>query len=88
MASKKNGTIYIGVTSNISNRVWQHKQNTIQGFTSKYNVHHLVYYEQHEDVRSAIDREKQTKKWKRAWKVNLIEEFNPHWKDLYENVMS
>ena len=87
MASKRNGAIYTGVTNNLLNRVWQHKYNIIQGFTSKYNVHKLVYYEQHEDIKPAINREKQIKKWKRQWKLKLIEQLNPYWKDLYEDII-
>ena len=86
MASKRNGTLYIGVTSDLIKRVWQHKNNAAEGFTSKYGVHDLVYYEQHENAESAINREKQMKKWHREWKLNLIEEQNPEWKDLYEEI--
>jgi putative endonuclease len=83
LASKKNGTLYIGVTSNLVKRVHEHKYNLVEGFTKKYNVHKLVYYEATEDINSAITREKQLKKWKRAWKIELIEKNNPEWKDLY-----
>ncbi|MBL4608299.1 MAG: GIY-YIG nuclease family protein [Pseudomonadales bacterium] len=83
LASKKNGTLYIGVTSNLIQRVWQHKNNQTPGFTQKYNVHILVYYEQHETMESAITREKQMKKWKRDWKISLIEKGNPKWEDLW-----
>ncbi len=83
LASMRNGTLYIGVTSNLIQRVWQHKSNLVQGFTQKYNVHDLVYYELHAEMYAAITREKQLKKWTRAWKLELIEEKNPHWKDLY-----
>ena len=87
LASKRNGTLYIGVTNNLIRRVYEHKNNFVQGFTSKYNVHRLVYYEATTDVESAILREKQMKKWKRKWKLNLIEEMNPDWKDLYYEII-
>jgi len=83
LASKRNGTLYIGVTSELIKRVYEHKNNLINGFTKKYDVHNLVYYEPTEDINSAIKREKQLKKWKRAWKIELIEKNNPEWKDLY-----
>ena len=87
LASKPHGVLYIGVTSNIVKRVWEHKQNTIEGFTKKYNVKQLVYYEVTESIESAIVREKQLKKWNRAWKVRLIESVNPEWKDLYSSIL-
>lgn len=83
MASKKNGTLYIGVTSNLIQRVWQHRNKKPGGFTAKYNVTKLVYYEMHVDMTSAITREKQMKKWKRQYKINLIEEQNKAWQDLW-----
>jgi len=83
LASKKDGILYIGVTSNLIQRIWQHKNNEVEGFTKKYNVHTLVYYEQHETMESAITREKQMKKWKRDWKIQLIEKDNPQWEDLW-----
>ncbi len=86
LASKRNGTLYIGVTSDIVQRVFQHKNNMIEGFTKKYSVKILVYYEVHENVDSAITREKQLKKWRREWKLRLIEEKNPHWNDLYNEI--
>ncbi len=86
LASKMNGTLYIGVTSNLIQRIWQHKNNQVEGFTKKYNVHTLVYYEQHEMMESAIIREKQMKKWKRDWKIQLIEKDNPLWDDLWSNI--
>ncbi|XLQ20465.1 MAG: GIY-YIG nuclease family protein [Candidatus Moraniibacteriota bacterium] len=86
LASKKNGILYIGVTSNLQKRVWEHKNNVVDGFTKKYFVHRLVYFAQTTDVNSALLREKQLKKWKREWKVNLIEKENPYWKDLYETL--
>ncbi len=84
LASKKNGTLYIGVTFDLEKRVWEHKNKVIKGFTEKYNVDKLVYYEQTNDVESALNREKQMKVWKREWKIKLIQEDNPEWKDLYE----
>ena len=83
LASKKNGTLYTGVTGDLIKRVYQHKNNLIPGFTNKYGVHKLVYYEQHGDVINAITREKQIMKWQRDWKINLIERNNPEWRDLY-----
>jgi len=87
LASKKNGTLYIGVTSNLVKRVFEHKQNMVEGFTKKYGVHTLVYYEQTNDINAAITREKQLKKWKRQWKINLIEKDNPKWNDLYDTLL-
>ena len=87
MASKKNGTLYIGVTSNLLKRVWEHKNGLIEGFTQKYNVKTLVYYEVYEDVKEAIIREKRLKKWNRGWKIRLIESKNPDWKDLYRELL-
>lgn len=86
MASGRNGTLYIGVTSNLIARVWQHKNNVIEGFTKEYAVHQLVWYEPHETMESAISREKSLKKWNRIWKLRLIEQFNPEWQDLYEQL--
>ncbi len=87
MASKKNGTLYIGMTSNLIRRVYEHKNNINEGFTQKYGVHRLVYYEQIPDANNAIAREKQMKKWRRQWKINLIEQENPNWEDLYEHLL-
>ena len=87
LASGRNGTLYIGVTNDLVKRVWQHKNNIIPGFTQKYNIHKLVYYEQTGNIESAITREKQLKKWNRDWKINLIEKSNCEWKDLYENII-
>jgi putative endonuclease len=86
LASKKNGTLYIGVTSNLKKRIYEHKNNKIEGFTKKYNIHDLVYYEETSDIKSAIEREKQLKKWNRNWKIKLIEEVNRDWNDLYEEL--
>jgi len=87
MASKKNGTTYIGVTNNLPNRVWQHKNDVHEGFTKKYGVHSLVWYEETTDVYAAIKREKQMKKWRREWKLALIEKDNPAWEDLYKTIV-
>jgi putative endonuclease len=86
LASKRNGTLYIGVTSNLIKRVWQHKNDVIAGFTQQYAVHVLVYYELHDTMENAIQREKQLKKWKRAWKIQLIEGMNPQWNDLWQEI--
>ena len=83
LANKRNGTLYIGVTSNLVERVYEHKNNMIEGFSKKYNIHKLVYYEITDDIESAIRRERQLKKWNRKWKINLIENSNPEWRDLY-----
>jgi len=83
LASKKNGTLYIGVTNNLVRRVYEHKHEMIEGFTKKYHVQKLVYYELTPDIRVAISREKCMKKWKRQWKIELIEKENPNWMDLY-----
>ena len=82
VASRRNGTIYTGVTSNLEKRIWDHKNDVLDGFTKRYKVHLLVYYEDGGDAVSAIQREKQLKKWNRAWKIRLIEKHNPQWKDL------
>jgi len=87
LASKKNGTLYIGVTNNLPKRVYEHKNNLVEGFTRKYNVPNLVYYEGYRDVYGAIAIEKAMKKWKRQWKIELIEKGNPYWKDLYCDVI-
>jgi len=84
LASKRNGTLYIGVTSDLQKRAWEHKYDLIKGFTKRYGIHRLVYYELYDDMVSAISREKQMKKWNRAWKIELIEKQNPEWRDLGE----
>ena len=86
LASQKNGTLYIGVCSNLIKRIWEHKNKQSHGFTALYNVDKLVYYEQHNNIKEAIRREKALKKWLRKWKVNLIEKKNLGWKDLYSNI--
>lgn len=87
LCSKRNGILYVGVTNNLAHRIYEHKQKLIEGFTKKYGIDKLVYAEQFNDIQEAICREKRLKKWKRAWKLNLIEEHNPEWKDLYENIL-
>jgi len=87
MASHKNGTLYIGVSSKLVQRIWQHKDKKIEGFTKKYNVHFLVYFEQCQCINTAILREKQLKKWRRSWKIELIEKDNPEWLDLWESIL-
>jgi len=87
LASKRNGTLYVGVTSDLLRRVWEHKSDAVAGFTKKYGVHTLVWYEVHEMMGSAILREKALKNWHRAWKIRLIEESNPEWLDLYEKLI-
>lgn len=87
MASQRNGTLYIGVTSDLVKRVWEHKQNVVDGFTKKYGVHLLVWFEAHEEMASAIAREKALKEWKRIWKLKLVEQANPTWRDLYADII-
>jgi len=87
LASKANGTLYIGVTSQLPQRVYQHKNNLIEGFTKKYHVHRLVWYEVHENMEPAISREKELKKWCRKWKIELIEQNNREWIDLYHSIV-
>ena len=87
LASHKDGTLYIGVTSNLVKRVYEHKNALVDGFTKQYGVHLLVYYEMHTTMEDAILREKQMKKWKREYKVNLIEKENAHWDDLYSDIL-
>jgi len=87
LASKRNGTLYVGVTDNLIKRVWQHKEDLIESFTKKYSVKMLVYYEIHQDIEEAIKREKQIKGWKRQWKIELIEKENSEWKDLYDDLI-
>ena len=87
LASKKNGTLYIGVTRDLVKRCYEHKHDLVEGFTKKYQVHTLVYYETHDSAIEAIVREKQIKKWNRNWKIRLIEEMNPDWRDLYDEII-
>lgn len=87
LASRRNGTLYAGVTNDLVRRVWEHKNDAVEGFTKRYQVHHLAWFEQTDDVAAAIVREKQIKKWHREWKLRLIEETNPEWKDLSEELI-
>jgi putative endonuclease len=86
LASGRNGTLYVGVTNAIGRRTWEHREGIADGFTKRYGVHHLVWYEGYGDVGMAISREKRLKRWRRAWKITLIEEANPQWLDLYERL--
>ena len=86
LAGGKNGTLYTGVTSNLAKRVWEHKHGVVEGFTRKYGVKLLVWYEMHETMDAAILREKQIKEWRRAWKIRRIERANPAWRDLYDEI--
>jgi putative endonuclease len=88
LASKRNGTLYIGVTNDLERRLYEHKNNLIDAFTKRYRVHNLVYYECVNDVNAALQREKQLKRWTRKWKMELIEKVNPEWRDLAENFCS
>ena len=87
LASQRNGTLYVGVTSELIKRAWQHKNDVIDGFSNRHHVHSLVWYELHSTMESAITREKSLKGWKRAWKIRLIEEMNPQWNDLYPTLL-
>ncbi len=87
LANKRNGTLYVGVTSDLIKRIWQHKNDVVKGFTERYSVHQLVWYELHETMESAIRKEKMLKNWKRVWKLKLIERSNPNWQDLYGTII-
>lgn len=87
LANKRNGTLYCGVTSGLPKRIWQHKNDLVEGFTKRYRVHCLVWYEVHETMEHAIAREKAIKEWHRAWKLKIIEDMNPTWRDLYEDIV-
>jgi putative endonuclease len=87
LASKRNGTLYAGVTSDLRKRIWEHQNNAVEGFTKKYGVHRLVYFELHDNMNAAISREKQIKKWNRAWKLRVIEQQNPDWEDLWSRIL-
>jgi putative endonuclease len=87
LASKRNGTLYIGMTDNLARRVYEHRNDLIEGFTKRYRVHRLVHAEETNDVESALRREKQLKKWNRKWKLELIEKVNPEWRDLYDDLL-
>ena len=86
LASQRNGTLYIGMINDLIRRIWQHKNDLVEGFTQKYGVHRLVWFEVTDTPLAAITREKQLKKWNRAWKLRLIEEMNPEWNDLYDEI--
>ena len=86
LASKPNGTLYIGVTRDLVRRVWEHREDVVRGFTNRYGVKSLVHFEQYDDPATAIQREKNLKKWKRSWKIDLIERGNPDWHDLWEEI--
>jgi len=86
LASQRNGTLYTGVTSHLIQRIWQHRNDMVEGFTKTYRVHSLVYFEMHEDMLGAIAREKQIKHWNRAWKLKLVEANNPDWRDLWGDI--
>jgi len=86
LASRRNGTLYVGSTTNLVQRIWEHKNKVILGFTAKYNVNQLVYYETHEHIIEAAQRERRFKNWGRKWKLNIIEKFNPDWRDLYNEI--
>jgi putative endonuclease len=87
LASDRNGTLYVGVTSDLVKRVWEHKNDLVPGFTKRYSAYDLVWYEMHDSMESAIAREKAIKEWKRQWKLELIERENPEWKDLYSGLL-
>ena len=87
LASRRNGTLYVGVTSDLVRRIWEYRNHVVHGFTKKYGVDKLVWYEPHDSMESAIQREKAIKEWKRAWKLDLIEKANPEWVDLYETLL-
>ncbi len=87
LASRRNGTLYIGVTSDLVKRIWEHRNDLVEGFTRRYGVHHLVWYELHQSMESAIQREKRLKGWKRGWKLELIESTNLDWEDLYHSIV-
>lgn len=86
LASERNGTLYVGVTTNLPKRVYEHRTSVVDGFTAKYNLKMLVYYEVHDSIEGAILREKMLKKWRRSWKLQLIEDHNPQWRDLYDDI--
>ncbi len=86
LASGRNGTLYVGVTSNLVKRVWEHRESIVEGFTKRHGVKQLVWYESHDSADGAITREKQMKKWNRTWKIELIESANPYWTDLYDQI--
>jgi putative endonuclease len=88
LASQRNGTLYVGVTNDLARRVWEHKEEALEGFTKDYGVHNLVFYEFHETMHDPLTRERRIKKWRRQWKLDLIEQNNPQWRDLYQDLAS
>ena len=86
LASKKNGTLYVGVTNDLVRRIWEHKEGVADGFAKKHGIKQLVYFEQFDQIETAITREKQVKSWKRLWRIRLIEKENPNWNDLYDEI--
>ena len=88
LASRPRGVLYLGVTSNLARRIWEHRNDFVPGFTARYRVHRLVWYEVHDSMYEAISREKALKKWKRDWKIELIEKTNPEWRDLFHDLES
>ena len=86
LASRRNGTLYVGLTTDLVKRIWEHKNKILPGFTTKYNVNQLVYYEMHQDIMEAARRERRLKNWCRKWKLNIIEQLNPSWRDLYDEI--
>jgi putative endonuclease len=86
LTNRRNGTLYVGVTSDLTRRIWEHKEDMVDGFTKRYNLHMLVYTEFHATMEEAILREKRIKKWRRDWKITLIEKANPTWRDLYDEI--
>ncbi len=88
LASKRNGTLYVGVTNDLTRRAVEHRTSALEGFTKQHEVHHLVYFEPHDSIEDAILREKKLKKWRRQWKIDLIETANPTWKDLFESIVT
>jgi putative endonuclease len=87
VTNKRNGTLYVGVTSQIARRAWEHREGVVEGFTKRYGLKRLVYVEHHDEITNAIQREKRMKSWPRAWKINLIRESNPNWDDLYQKLL-
>ncbi len=87
LSNQRNGTLYVGVSSYLVKRIWEHKQGLVEGFTKEHGIHTLVYFELHDEMIQAIQREKQIKKWNRDWKINLIEKHNPYWNDLWSEIV-
>ena len=87
LANRRNGTLYVGVTADLVKRIEEHRQKLVEGFTRKYEITHLVYFETFEEIREAIIRERQIKEWKRKWKTELIQSINPYWRDQYEDIL-